>query len=410
MTFYETGPIDSTSIPVEAEYRVLTTQAGRELLEMVPGPQPTPAEIARLRKLAPADMVAAALRIAAARAKAIGKFPAADRLWLDAVGLEQATSQAVARHKARRFEGQLAVDLCAGLGGDTIALAERGRVLAVDLSQDRCRRLAWNAIALERSDRILVCRSRAESFPIPAASWVHVDPDRRAGTGRARAVADYVPSVDFLRRLVASTPAGAIKLGPASDFAAAFPERGVEIELISLDGECKEATVWYGAAATCRRRATRLPEGATWTDRDADARATVPVGPIGSHVFDPDPAILRSGLLDGFAAARGLRRIAADVDYLTSDRLVESPFLAAFEVRSVLPFDIKQLRRAIATEGLGPLEIKVRGLKVTPEDLRSRLRPPGPTPATVILSGGAGKALAILARRLARGSIGISRC
>jgi primosomal protein N' (replication factor Y) len=45
---------------------------------------------------------------------------------------------------------------------------------------------------------------------------------------------------------------------------------------------------------------------------------------------------------------------------------------------------------------VGPLEVKVRGLEIRPEELRARLRPPGPTPATLILSGGAGKAIAIL--------------
>ena len=50
------------------------------------------------------------------------------------------------------------------------------------------------------------------------------------------------------------------------------PVPGFEIELISLRGECKEATVWFGELASCRRRATRLPEGVTWTDRDGRGR------------------------------------------------------------------------------------------------------------------------------------------
>jgi hypothetical protein len=349
MALYAQDEIASTSVAADAEHWVLSTEAGRRLLAMAGSAATTPTDVERLRKLAAPEAVAAAFRIAAARAKGRSKFSSADALWLDPVGLEQATSEAVARHKARRFACDLAVDLCAGVGGDAIALAERCRVLAVDLSRDRCRRIAWNAGVLGLSDRILACRSRAESFPVPTGAWVHIDPDRRAGRHRrALAVADYAPSIEFLRHLVATTPAGALKLGPASDFAAAFPDPDVEIELTGLDGECKEATVWYGAAATCRRRATRLPEGATWTD------------------------------------------------------LVETPFLAAFEVRSVHPLDLKQLKRAIAAEGLGPLEIKLRGLNLTPESLRARLRPPGPSPATLILAGGIGRARAIVARRMER--------
>ncbi len=73
-----------------------------------------------------------------------------------------------------------------------------------------------------------------------------------------------------------NAPGGAIKLSPASDFAEHFGGPGIEVELVSLNGECKEATVWFGAAATCRRRATKLPENVTWTDRDGERRRIVP--------------------------------------------------------------------------------------------------------------------------------------
>ena len=213
------------------------------------------------------------------------------------------------------------VDLCAGIGGDTLALARRADVLAVDLDHGMCRRIAWNAARLRgRRSRPPVPVERRDAFPSRTgrgSTWIPTaGPPGRAGR---RSVADYSPGLDFLRSLVRRSPGGAIKLSPASDFAMAFPLSALEIELISLDGECKEATVWFGAAASCRRRATRLPELVTWTDRDGawSEFFRVPVSPVSSYVYDPDPALLRSGLLDSFAAAHGLARIAADVDYLT---------------------------------------------------------------------------------------------
>lgn len=53
----------------------------------------------------------------------------------------------------------------------------------------------------------------------------------------------------------------------------------------------------------------------------------------------------------------------------------------------------------MAERGLGPLEIKTRGIDVAPEALRKRLRPEGTTPATLLLMGGRGPARAVLARR-----------
>ncbi len=390
---------------LDAEAWVLSTEPGQRLLaEAAAVREVRPAEIKRLRKLAPPEAVAAALRLAVCQAKARAKFSRGEHMWLDPVGLQQATSEAVALHKAARFESSLVVDLCAGTGGDSLAVARRAAVLAVDRSQAMCRRLAWNAAVHGLADRILPCRGLAESFPIPAGAWVHIDPDRRVTKpNRARAVADYAPATPFLRSLSERAPGGAIKLGPASDFATALPNPDLEIELISLDGECKEATVWFGAAATCRRRATRLPEGVTWTDRDGDCskRLRVPTAAIAAYVYDPDPALLRAGLLDSFAAAHGLCRIAAEVDYLTSEGLIATPFLTPFEVQGVFPLDLKRLRRVVAEENLGPLEIKLRGLDLSPEKLRDQLRPRGSRPATLILAGGSGPARAILARRLA---------
>src|SRR5829696_7613916 len=109
---------------VDAEAWVLTTESGQALLGDVSAvKRPMPADLECWRRTAPPHRVAAALRIAGCRLRARAKFTRADRMWLDAVGLEQATAEPVARHKARRFERSRVADLCSGIGGDTLALA-----------------------------------------------------------------------------------------------------------------------------------------------------------------------------------------------------------------------------------------------------------------------------------------------
>lgn len=392
----------------EIEALVLTTDPGRALLvEVARVARPGPSDVGRWRRSAPPGWVAAAIRLAEGRRKGAGKFDRAGRMWFDPVGVEQATAEVVARHKARRFAGcgagGPAVDLCSGIGGDSIALAASGPVIAVDLDAGMGRRARWNAGVYDVGDRVMAVQGRAGGFPIPAGALVHVDPDRRAsGIGRARSVRDYAPGVGALRDLIGSARGGAIKLGPSSDFEAHFGGPGIEVELISLDGECKEATAWFGdlAGTGARRRATCLPSGATWSDLDAPGTPGSPAGPPDAWVFDPDPALARSGLIDGFAAAHGLRRIGPGVDLLTGPDRVASPFLTAFEVVESFPLDLKVLRREVVARGLGPLEIKTRGLEMTPEAFRARLRPGGPNPATwLLVAGRGGPGRAILARR-----------
>ncbi|MGZ3486641.1 MAG: THUMP-like domain-containing protein, partial [Isosphaeraceae bacterium] len=70
-----------------------------------------------------------------------------------------------------------------------------------------------------------------------------------------------------------------------------------------------------------------------------------------------------------------------------------------FEVQSIHRLDMKRLKRMVAEQDLGPVEIKMRGLGLTPETLRTQLRVRGSHPATLILAGGVGAARAILAQR-----------
>jgi hypothetical protein len=379
----------------------LTTDAGQRLLaEIAKVESIHPSDVARFRKWASPGAVAAAIRLSQARTKAALKFAHGQRMWVEPTAIEQATSEPVARHKARRFACPLVVDLCAGIGGDALALAARSDVLAVDLDQGMCRRLAFNAAVHNLADRILPVRARVEEFAIPAHAWLHIDPDRRAlDRARARSLDRYAPGPSFWNRATRQVAAGAIKLGPASDFAKYFSGPEYEVELISLDGECKEATVWFGELVSCRRRASRLPENVSWTDRDGPTGQWAHAARLGDLIFDPDPALLRSGLLDGFALAHGLARVADGVDYLTGERLISAPFLTAFHVVDVLPFDLKHLRRLIAQREIGMLEIKVRGVDITPETLRRQLNLSGAQSASLLVIGGSKPVRAVLAQR-----------
>ncbi len=403
------GSIEPSDIG-QAEAWVLSTEAGRDLLQAVGAARAvSPAQLERLRKHAPPAAVSAAVRLAQARRKAALKFERGALMWVDSKGLEQSTAELVAKHKANRFRGHVIVDLCAGIGGDTLALAAAANVVSVDLDHAMCRRTLYNADVYGVSDRVLAIRARAEQFAIPSGAWVHLDPDRRASPSRrATRLVDYSPCPEFWSSLVARIPAGAIKLSPAADFRQHFAGSNVEIELISLHGECKEATVWFGELASCGRRATRLPENVTWTDRDNPTHHVAPVASPGCLIYDPDPSLLRADLLDNFACEHNLNRLADGVDYLTADHLVKSPFLSAFEVCEVTSLDMKVLKRLVAKHEIGTLEIKVRGARVTPEGLREKLKLRGGRTATLIVAGGGGAARAILAQRVSTGGMATS--
>lgn len=361
----------------------------------------------QLRDEFPAGLVRLALSLHDLRQRAVhaGRFSRAVEMWFDAKGLEQASTEAVALHKAQRFvehadapgDGPLVADFCCGIGADAVALARAGCcVHAVDLDPACCLFTGWNAEAYAVGDRIRVeCADVTEVET--SASLLHIDPDRRPpGRRRVLRVEDCRPGLDELLRLMDRFSGGAIKLSPASNFGGRFP--GCEIELVSLDRECREATVWFGElTGSSVARATVLPAGdsiaadplSAWTRVDR----------LGEWLYDPDPAVVRSGLVDVVAERLGLWRLDDSEEYLTGDRLIDSPFVRAFRVLQSVPNNQKEIRRAVRRAGFGPVEIKCRHIPIDAESIRRKLTLTGDHPGVVVFARQAGRARAVLCRR-----------
>jgi len=69
------------------------------------------------------------------------------------------------------------------------------------------------------------------------------------------------------------------------------------------------------------------------------------------------------------------------IAYICAPRLVETPFARAYKVLEVMPFNVKGLKAWVKANDVGVLDIKKRGISVTPEELRKHLLPPGKGPA-----------------------------
>lgn len=351
-----------------------------------------------LRKTWPDELIPPAFALEQCRRKAEGKFARAAEMWLEKKSLEQSTSEAVARHKARRFrEAEYVWDFCAGIGGDALALAQHTSVIAVDLSPVNSLLLEWNAELYGVSDRIHPVTASVEG-QTGARGWVHIDPDRRAGkAGRSLRVEDMQPGLDYLVTLPARFHGGAIKLSPASNFGGKFPD--YEAELISLNGECKEATLWFGTLGEPGLwRATVLPAGESIAGNPMDAWPQL--GELGCYLYDPDPAVVRAGLVNQLAEEQQLLRLDDAEEYLTADHLLHSPFVQTFEVLEELPNNDRAIRKSVRSHGLGQIEIKCRHIPIQADQVRKKLDLSGDQPGVLVYARLAGKARAILCRRV----------
>ena len=121
---------------------------------------------------------------------------------------------------------------------------------------------------------------------------------------------------------------------------------------------------------------------------------------IQQYIFDPDPAIVRSGLIEMLATEKGLNRLDDAEEYLTGAHVPETSFLRSFEVIDVLPYKEKALRKYFRNARFGQLEIKCRHIKVPIESLRKKLQLEGSEAGVLMIVREEGQSRAVICRRV----------
>jgi hypothetical protein len=107
---------------------------------------------------------------------------------------------------------------------------------------------------------------------------------------------------------------------------------------------------------------------------------------LGAYLFEPDSSLIRSGLMGNLANQLGLWSVSPGIAYLSGSEPVSSPWLKTYEVIEVLPLDEKRLAAWCREHDIGVVEIKKRGVDITPEALRPKLKLKGTGAVTMVLT------------------------
>ena len=354
----------------------------RALLAGLPAGPLGPADALRLgthlRRRHPAELVAAALAQRELRERAAAKFALAGRMWFTREGLEQASAEPLARHRAARYAGADRVaDLCCGIGGDLSALARAGPPWPSTSTRCTC---AWPG-------RTPASTAPARSPP-PAPtsrSWNCRGRWRCSSTARQAGAAACRQGRATRRWPGAwSWPAGSPRSGsrplPASP---STRSPGWEVELLADRRELKEA-VWVADPGHHRPPGHRLPGPAAAAEpRSAraaavPARGRLPARPQPGH----DPG--RPGRGPG-PRPQGLE--ARPPDRVPLRRPAPTQPLRPAAGRPHPPWHLKRLREVLRQRSVGAVEVRKRGSAVDVDDLTARLRLGGDARAVVVLTG-----------------------
>lgn len=408
---------------------------------------------ARLRQMgATPDLAAAILTQADLRERAAGKFGSlVDTMIFTRDGYEQATRRRVADRHAERFRAAGAThvaDLGCGNGADSTALLRSGlSVHAVDIDEDAAACARWNlqvtldsfprdeandaALPLPRPSSGSLLRQACPSFAVKVADVtsldisalsaegvdaIFADPARRTGAtkGASRVMSpeQWSPPLSTVLSWQEHVKFLGVKVAPGIEHE--FLPADFCVEWVSVDGDLVEAALWSPALSPegrGRQAVVIVDEDVHVLRGSASTPANAPVeyaptGALAAFLAEPDPAVIRAGLVGRLAEEWNAHTVSEGMAYLSADAIPDSPFAQRFEVVDVVGLKPKAIAGALGCLNAHSVEVKKRGSDISPEALRRSIRKAlVPKNAeseeiTVIATRIAGKHQAILARRV----------
>jgi hypothetical protein len=347
--------------------------------EFDPQPNSGLAVISKLRKAFPPEMVAAAMTVHLLRLRAREKFSLADDMWFTREGYEQATSGQIAEWRAKRFTTfRRIVDLCCGIGGDSIGLSALPSIEQLDIVDRDPVHLEMavaNTHLYSPDAQLREHLSDVTTYDLAGTDAVFIDPARRDEQGR-HATGKSEPSLEWCVSLAERVLAVGIKLAPGLPHHL-IPE-GWGFETIAIGFDLKEAVLWSPAMRTGAWQATVVTQSGTETF------VPVPGDPVelrepqvGQWLFDPNPAITRAGLVDDLARTIDAAKIDNQIGFLVADRAADTSYARCFRIVASIPWHERNLKQAVIDANGGEVVIRRRGLPGNVDDIQKRLRGSG---------------------------------
>lgn len=303
---------------------------------------------------------------------------------------EQSTSDRLAEyHTSLVPEGLTAADLTAGLGIDVLHIAARAsNVTAIERNGQLVEALRYNAAGLHAVNVNAVnadCREwlddaveKGEHFGV-----IFIDPARRASDGsRVFALADCEPNIiEMLPKLKRVCELLIVKMSPMLDISHTVSELNpFSVIALGTPTECKELLAIVDFKEPEEQplieAVTLTPTGvstfAFTAKKEAESPMTAGTQPSpGEYIYEPYPALMKSGAFKTIAAAYGVGTFHANTRLFHSAEIIENFPGNRYEIIEVMPYSsgvIKRFKKRYPAAG-----VAVRNFGMSAEALRAKL-------------------------------------
>ncbi len=310
------------------------------------------------------------------RTKAILKYPRASQMLFTKEGLEQASSKWLAEYRTLKIKQafpsvQNVLEICSGIGGDTIALGLRWGVITVEKDPEIIKILSHNLkvynlfekVEIIEGDILELIDQNDFKDKLSNIDCIFFDPSRRYNSNHTIKIEEYRPSLSLLAKLLKITPNIVVKVAPAVNFS--YIKFDCDIEVVSYKGSVKETMLWFGKFKKSDKPqiiATKLPENISMVKQD-----NIPIKVSRfpkKYIYEPDPAFIKAHVLNDIALKYNLFFLHEKIAFLTSDKALKTPMLKSYKYIYHCDMNFSKINKILKDYSIGRLDYKSRGVKI----------------------------------------------
>lgn len=319
-----------------------------------------------------------ALQLIAIYRKAFQKAPIVSEnlLAIDQRSYEQSTSEKVAKYKSDFIRGKNLLDLTAGIGIDSLYLAENfEQVEAVEINHSLHLMASFNLKKLGITNIKRIYGDAIDLLPNRVEDWIYIDPDRRSSEMRSVDLKylkpDILGNMDLLKKSASKVY---IKLSPLfdlSEIVRCFDQLSA-IHIIAEKNEVKEVGIFINCSSVNETKEATLH----LADVSSNFRATIPFkeyflrndysyeNRYNKFLHVPLVLIAKSSCFHFFTNNKGVSK-HLNLQIFFSENSVLFGF-RTFEIIVKLSLSVKKIKESLRKVNIDKLNIIIKGMNESP--------------------------------------------
>lgn len=294
----------------------------------------------------------------------------------DRLALEQASNYQLSKYKASLISDDSVLDLCCGVGGDSLFLSTNTKVIGIDLNEARLHAFKYNHKLLRRNGQVETRLEDVTKLTRLCDTFL-LDPDRRHSDKQKHwGMEQLSPSISQINEVVTTQFDGLIKLGPVSDVSTF--DFDFSKEFIGSKHSALELCLRVGKYRLNETLTTQLEpffqESHTESQEQQFQKRILTQEKPNLYIIEPNAISLASHVHLKIAFNHHLSRLNPSIPYYTAEQQIKHPFMTNFKFLEEVTFREKKLLQALNKLNASHIEVKKRGVKQDPNKLQVLLQ------------------------------------